>query len=389
MNQTPPKKKRSSWALWLILLLLLLTFLIQWQLGQSKEPEPVTPQVDSTALQDSLARIDSLARLDSLRRADSLARVDSLRLDSLRLDSLRLDSLARMKTTTTKVGQVTSKSSVEWDTTSIPEDTLAPTLKISPVSGRYFDRVTVEVSCLDFKMKDNKKVSDNECIVYHVKDNFDGDYSQAEVIPKSQVLTQSRQFRLIAKDSAGNFSPRVEREYKVVPRSTFCGKNAVPVGGAAGDGPAKGYCVDQYEWPNQEGEKPKTFLSQAEAVEACQSVGKRLCSSSEWQGACQGPSKSKYPYGQSFEASACVSSSQSVGRSGRKKDCRSWYGAYDMGGNVWEWTSTPSPKRNKYFIVSGGSWSSVNQTSCTTTKYSFFPQNQYPMVGFRCCSDQK
>lgn len=379
-TKTPPRKKKN-WALWLILILLLLTFFIQWQLGRSQGGEPqveVTP-VDSTAILDSLKKLDSLLRADSLALADSLARLDSIAL----ADSLaRLDS---MKANTSTVGQVSAKTSVEWSVSSAPElssssqeDTLAPQVKVDPVSGRYFDQVELDISCQDVKEVEGKRTLDQDCQIY-----------EAETIFKETKLTASRKIQVYAQDAAGNRSATITREYIVVPRSSVCGANSVPVGGVTGDGPAQGYCVDQYEWPNKLGEKPKTFLSQAEAVEACQSVGKRLCSAAEWQGACQGPQKTAYPYGQSFESSYCTTSSKSAGRSGRKKNCRSWYGAYDMAGNVWEWTSTPSPKRNKYFIVSGGSWNSVNQTSCGTTKYSFFPQNQYPMVGFRCCSDQK
>jgi formylglycine-generating enzyme required for sulfatase activity len=60
---------------------------------------------------------------------------------------------------------------------------------------------------------------------------------------------------------------------------------------------------------------------------------------------------------------------------------------YDMNGNLWEWTATKSKEKETAFLVVGGSWSGNNQTRCTESSYSFYPQNQYPSVGFRCCKD--
>lgn len=407
--QTREPKKRSNWVLLLILLLLLLTFLIQWRLSQSKslkdtEDTELILLTDSMAILDSLRVLDSLMRQDSTRHADSLSRLDSL----ARLDSLHAAQNVDQQT----IGGTQGRASGTWDaakgSSSVPSissvkgssssevlsmsssDTLPPLLEVEPVSGRYNDQVSLKVTCIDYVMKDGKKSTSLDCDVFKVPRDFQSDEIPKEApIIESQKLTQDTEMTLVARDAAGNLSPPIYRQFKIVPRTSTCGKSSVPVGGVIGEGPQKGFCVDQYEWPNQKGEKPKTFMSQAEAVEACLSINKRLCTASEWKMACEGPNQTLYPYGSSFEASYCVSSSKSAGRAGRKKNCRSWYGAYDMGGNVWEWTSTPSPKRKKYFVVSGGSWKSVNQTSCGTTKYSFFPQNQYPMVGFRCCSDQK
>ena len=72
-------------------------------------------------------------------------------------------------------------------------------------------------------------------------------------------------------------------------------------------------------------------------------------------------------------------------RSGRKEQCRSWFGMYDMNGNLWEWTSTASKDHPNMFLVAGGAWNTNNESKCTDNKFSFYPQNQYPSVGFRCC----
>ena len=58
---------------------------------------------------------------------------------------------------------------------------------------------------------------------------------------------------------------------------------------------------------------------------------------------------------------------------------------YDMNGNLWEWTSSTSKDHPNMFLVAGGAWNTNNGSQCTESKFSFYPQNQYPSVGFRCC----
>ena len=50
----------------------------------------------------------------------------------------------------------------------------------------------------------------------------------------------------------------------------------------------EGYCVDRYEWPNQKGVLPEGWLTWDEARANCEGVGKRLCTSAEWERACRG-----------------------------------------------------------------------------------------------------
>ena len=68
---------------------------------------------------------------------------------------------------------------------------------------------------------------------------------------------------------------------------------------------------------------------------------------------------------------------------------KSPFGLYDVSGNVWEWTSTPNPERDNFFFVAGGNWDAAEKGTCGLAKYSFYPQNAYPGVGFRCCADVK
>ncbi len=49
------------------------------------------------------------------------------------------------------------------------------------------------------------------------------------------------------------------------------------------------YEIDLYEYPNRKGEPPLLTKSWFEAARLCADQGKRLCSSAEWEHACQGP----------------------------------------------------------------------------------------------------
>ena len=160
----------------------------------------------------------------------------------------------------------------------------------------------------------------------------------------------------------------------------ICGKNAypVPVG-------SKTVCVDAYEYPNQPDATPKDMVSQEEAARICANEGKHLCTIDEWQAACRGKDGFKFSYGNSYKQSKCNTNTKATKRSGRKTQCRSWYGMYDMNGNLWEWTASTSKQHPDKFLVAGGAWNTNNESSCSVSKFSFYPQNQYPSVGFRCC----
>lgn len=147
------------------------------------------------------------------------------------------------------------------------------------------------------------------------------------------------------------------------------------------------YCVDIYEWPNKKGVRPVAYVSLYQASDSCFSVGKRLCTADEWFLACSGPFSSVYPYGNSYEERACVTADTLVHKSGGKAECRSYFGLYDMSGNLQEWTDTRSSENDRFNYVTGGFWSSGIKSSCRERRYSYYSQNRHNPVGFRCCQN--
>jgi len=402
-NNTPKNEKkngkRNLVILLLMLLLLICLFIAQCQLNKIKQQAIEDQKLSELALRqqqilDSLrqleqAKADSLKALedariaDSLRMADSLRRADSLRIadslanikptinkDSLRnfRDSIRavrkarkdsLDSLARIdKARQDSLNKARLADSLR------NSDKVPPTAEIAPPAGRYYDPIKLKVKCDEMKCKTFVSI---------------GDTLNPQDASKGIDYNKTGSVFFYAEDSVGNRSAWEEAKYDMA-SDNICGKNAypVPVG-------AKTVCVDAYEYPNQPDATPKDMVSQEEAARICSSEGKHLCTIDEWQAACRGKDGFKYSYGNSYKQSKCNTNTKAAKRSGRKTQCRSWWGMYDMNGNLWEWTSTTSKQHPDKFLVAGGAWNTNNESRCSESKFSFYPQNQYPSVGFRCC----
>ncbi len=146
---------------------------------------------------------------------------------------------------------------------------------------------------------------------------------------------------------------------------------------------AKAFCIDPYE-SHAEGERlPRTRVSGLEAAAECRKRGGRLCRAAEWQLACSGPEGRVFPYGNEYVFGACNVAGNGPAGPGVAPDCRSPFGAYDMSGNVAEWTA--DYVRGKGQVVAGGDWSSGESGSTCRSVIHFGPKLSSPRVGFRCC----
>ena len=152
------------------------------------------------------------------------------------------------------------------------------------------------------------------------------------------------------------------------------------------------FCIDRYEYPNIQGRNPSYGVSWTQANRMCIAQGKRLCTENEWEKACGGSRGDIWTFGDKYNETACnVATRLGAEPSGIRPKCVSPYGAYDMSGNLSEWTSSTqavsyaSSLDKSARLVKGGSWKDGPLfTRCAFTD-SFEPDTAYNNMGFRCC----
>lgn len=153
----------------------------------------------------------------------------------------------------------------------------------------------------------------------------------------------------------------------------------------------RAFCIDRYEYPDQEGTLPQVNISFYAAERACRNENKRLCTEDEWEKACKGPTDRKYPYGNSWNANKCNTqnkegTSRSIVPAGSYRACVNAYGAYDMSGNVMEWTNNVfSAQDTADRVVKGGSYAKPDWATRCAYRYNMLPNSTSNEVGFRCC----
>ncbi len=158
------------------------------------------------------------------------------------------------------------------------------------------------------------------------------------------------------------------------------------------------------------GAVPQGYIDGVTAQRACMEAGKRLCTDTEWLRACQGPTGTTYPYGNtrmpgvcndararhpaveyfgtgaswiySELDNACINQlPASLATTGSHPGCVTANGALDMMGNLHEWTSDAAGTfRGGYYVDTV-----LNGPGCLYRTTAHTMSHADYSTGFRCC----
>jgi formylglycine-generating enzyme required for sulfatase activity len=153
---------------------------------------------------------------------------------------------------------------------------------------------------------------------------------------------------------------------------------------------------------------PMNFVDYKRVNNFCAWEGKRLCTEAEWEKAARGTGTALYPWGYEIpQAPACdLANFKGCGQQavnvGSVPDGMSPYGAFDMAGNLNEWTADKfgkdyyqaspeenpmGPKTGNTYVGRGGAFGNSDYDVRVYRRWNYPASRSCHYLGFRCCKD--